>query len=303
MTNIPPTPPDPNQPPGAYPYAPPTAPLGHPGHPGQHATPPRRKSKTGLIIGIVAVVLVAICGIGGVVAVLVAKPAADKAEELAKSISELQVGDCVKPSNIPDQYESATCSNKNTVGKVIKTFPGTQEQGQDCPAESDLLLHDAGVVSCVRSTTGTRDGKPGAGGGVFVAGDCLFAGPVTGNTREYKEIACADPKVYEKVTARVEAATACTAPATRFLEVGSTKGKVICLADGPGIAGPGECFGNLETAKSFDAVPCSAATAGTKVLARKATKEACENVPGLTHWIEDNDGLPAGKVLCLQKLR
>lgn len=290
MTNQPPSP-DPSQSP--FP----------PGPPGYPAAPPvQKKSKVGLIVALVVVGLLAVCGIGGTLVVLALKPAAEKAEQFAKSISELKEGDCVKPANVPDQYLGSSCSADETIGKVIKTFPGTEKDGQTCPPQSDLLLHEAGTIACVRSTTDKHEGEPGQGGGVFVAGDCVGAGPIVGNSREYTEVACTDPKVYERVVARATTPAGCTAPAVRFLQIALPKQDAICLADGPGIAGPGECVGKLSGETTFDAVPCSAPTAGGKVLARKPTQAACEKVPGLTHYIEDSDGLPASRFLCIKEV-
>jgi hypothetical protein len=303
VTNLPPDPhqPPPPAPPGG-PYAPgsqpPAAPYPPGGQPGAPYLPPSgqpappRKRRTGLIIGIAVVVLLALCGIGTTAAVLGLKPAAKQAQEFAKSIGDLKTGDCVKPATLADQYVGASCSSKDKIGKVSKVFPGTEANGdqQNCPVDSDLLLADAGKIICVKGTTSELLGQPGKGGGIVVAGDCVG---------ESGELACTDPKASEKVSARVAAVAACAAPAVRFFDLELQPLPVICLADGPGIAGPGECIASLSGSVSLDQAPC--ASGKPKVLARKPTQAACEAVPGMTHWLEDQQGLPPTKFVCVKE--
>ncbi len=339
MTNLPPTP-DSNQPgntpPGYTPppapgYGPPPAAPAHgqppaapaygqpsaPGYsqpppgwtppppPGQPAPPAGKKSRAGLIIGIIVVSVLALCGIGGTLGFLAlrtgAEKASEKAEEIAQSIGDMEEGDCIRADAVPDRYYGVSCSSSKKIGTITKVFTGTTSQSQDCPADTDLLLEEAGTIACAKSTTSEKAGQPGKGGGVIVAGDCLGSdGP--GAAAQYVEVACADPKVFEKVTARVNATAECKAPAVRYLDLPSTTQKIVCLADGPGSAGPGECLGPIEAVTSFDAVPCGDPKAGAKVLARKPSKDACESVPGLTHWLEDTAGLPPTKFVCVKEL-
>ena len=343
MTNFPPNPPGPGEPPpwqqppvspaGPPPPAyqppayqpppgptsgppgstsgPPAAPFGQPAYtppPGGAPAGPPKKKRGGMIALLVILGVLGLCCVGGTAAFFVIKPAADKAsesaDEFAENIGDFSEGDCVREAGIKDQYRGTSCSSKNKIGTVIKVFPGTEEKGQDCPDESDLLLHESGRIACVRSSTSAHAGEPGMGGGVLLAGDCIGAESTAGVMARYEETACTDPKVYERVTARVDSTAACTAPAVRYLDLpGASSRKVVCLADGPGIAGIGECMGKLSGTASFAAVPCNAPTAGAKLLARKPTKSACESVPGMTHWLEDGAGLPRTRFICVKEIR
>jgi len=261
-----------------------------------------------MIALVVILAVLGLCCVGGTAAFFVVKPAAEKAsesaDEFAESIGDFSEGDCVRETEIKDQYRGTSCSSKNKIGTVIKAFPGTEENAQDCPDQSDLLLHESGRIACVRSSTSEHAGEPGKGGGVLLAGDCVGTDSTSGVLAQYEETACTDPKVYERITARVDSTAACNAPAVRYLDLpGASIRKVVCLADGPGIAGPGECIGKLSATSSFDAVPCNALTAGAKVLARKPTKSACESVPGMTHWLEDGAGLPRTRFICVKEIR
>ncbi len=142
----------------------------------------------------------------------------------------------------------------------------------------------------MKSTISEKLGQPGKGGGILVSGDCLG---------DDGEVACTDPKASETVAARVPTVAACAAPAVRYIDIEIAPMPVLCLADGPGIAGPGECIASLTGSLSLAQTPCGPTT--PKVIARKATQAACESVPGMTHWLEDQQGLPAAKFVCVKQ--
>jgi hypothetical protein len=308
VTNFPPPPPAPGEQPPWQPPAAPYLPPGPPAHgaPGPgHGQPPPKKGRGGLVAVIAVLAVLALCCGGGVVAVLALRPTADagSAEQFAESIGELKAGDCVRHGELAGRYRGVSCASKDNIGTVSTVFPGTAENGQDCPADTDLVLVESGAIACARSSTAERAGEPGKGGGVIVAGDCL-GGDGGATSLRYREVPCTDPTVYEKVSGRADSTTACTPPAVRFVELDdATVRRIVCLADvSGGVAGVGECIGEVSSLSSLVAVPCGTPAAGGTVLARRATGTACGAVPGMTHWFEDESGLPATRYLCVRKI-
>ncbi len=284
---------------GGYGAPPPGGGYGTP--PAPAYSPPAKKSRVGLIVGVVVVSLVALCGVGGTIAVLALKPAAERAGKAVQSLAKLEPGDCIRSGNGPNHYFGVSCSSAKKIATVTKVFPGPEQQGQDCPADTDLILKETGTIVCLTSDTSERLGQPGKGGGVIVGGDCVGTRG-SGRATQYAEVPCTSPNVYEKVAAVADSPAACAAPAVRFTQLPTSTPRVMCLADGPGSAGVGDCVGDILKVQAFVAVPCAGPAAGGKILARKPSKTACDSVPGMTHWIEDGSGLPGSRYLCVKEL-
>ncbi len=267
--------------------------------------PANNTNRTAVFVGL-GILLAVLVGVGAFSGLTRAGNEAAERREYAVKAAEaeapLRVGDCVRPVPGPKPYLRSSCDRPEVTAKIIAAF-GSTGDGQGCPAETDLVLRKDGAVLCGLNTTTDHPGLPGKGGGIMTGGDCVTVIGAGGSSASYRESACDSPRVYEKLTARVATPAACVAPAVRYFQLHTTVLPIACLADGPGIAGVGECLGDVETVKTFDAVPCSAPAAGGKVLARRPTKEACENVPGMSFWIEDGAGLPATRYLCLEELR
>ncbi len=267
--------------------------------------PPAKKSRSALREAVVVLValgfLVSVCG--GTYWWFVG----EKAEKTPLLVAQLEPGHCVSGGSDSRAlgsrhgYRYVDCSLSDDL-VVTRVFEGPPEHAQSCPETSAVMLVDAGWIACVDATAAEHRGSPGKGGGVIVAGDCL--GSVDGDPDFYRETPCADPFVYEKVTARVDTPTECAAPAVRYSEILRLDSwKVLCLVDGPESAGPGECLGDLDSIESFDSVPCTDEAAGAKLIARKADKRSCESITGVTDWVEDAYGLVPTRFLCLQELR
>jgi hypothetical protein len=298
VTDLPPNPEPswaaPPAPPG-YPAAPPPPP-GYHGHPIPAAKPSSTNRTTLIAIGITLLIMVGLGCVRGLAT------AGQRANGRAPYSGQLGTGDCVRLGSGANPYRQVDCGDNRELGAVIAQFPGADQEGQSCPAETDLVLVTAGTIACVQSSTAEHLGRPGAGGGIIMAGDCVTVTSAADSAAaEYAEASCDSPKAYEKVTARAAAPAGCQPPAVRFMQLQTTVRPVVCLADGPGSAGVGECVGDPETVETFDAVPCAINAA--KVLARRPTQAACEAVPGMTHWIEDTAGVPASRYVCLQELK
>jgi hypothetical protein len=213
----------------------------------------------------------------------------------------LEVGDCVRPRpGKADFYLGVSCQDNRVRGTVLSVVEGPPSATEACDDATDFFATQPNQVICLRGTGTDHPGDPGRGGGVYRGGDCVAADATTG----VSEVPCGAPTEFETVVARVATVAECPAPAVRFatLENGATR--VLCLGDGAGMAGAGECIGDPEHPPvTFQAIPCADRTAGAAVLSRVPTAAACQTVPGQTHYVDDPSGLPASRVVCLRKPR
>ncbi|MFC5753195.1 hypothetical protein [Actinomadura rugatobispora] len=112
---------------------------------------------------------------------------------------------------------------------------------------------------------------------------------------------------YGKVIARVDSGAACPAPQTletmklrSFGGGGSVSRPVLCLGQGGGVLGTGDCIEDPSFAVGgLDKAACGTQQAIAKVAARVKTRKDC---PSTATHVMESDGayLP---VMCLQKLR
>ena len=213
----------------------------------------------------------------------------------------LRVGECVRRGDpAGDVYARVGCTDFRAYGQVIDLVNGASANTEACAEATDFFATRPDGVVCLRRTGTDHPGDPGRGGGVYRAGDCVAADAETG----VRETPCNSPSVFQTVTARVRTVAECRPPAVRFATLESGTARVLCLGDGPGIAGPGDCVANPKhDPVTFAAVPCTGSKAGARVLARVATPEACQLIPGQTHYVEDPSGLPASRVVCLAVIR
>jgi hypothetical protein len=212
----------------------------------------------------------------------------------------LRVGDCVRAKKgEPGAYVEVACSDGRPAGTVVGLVDGPPTATEGCAEETDFFALQRVQVVCLRRVSGPHPGDPGQGGGVYRPGDCVAAGADSG----VNEVPCAASTVSETVTARVDAVRRCTAPAVRFATLDTGSRRILCLGDGPGIAGPGECMGDPRRPPvTFDAISCADPAARAKVLARAATPAACRALPAQTHYVRDPSGLPATRMVCVQAL-
>lgn len=213
----------------------------------------------------------------------------------------LRAGDCVRPKpGKADFYLRVACSDHRAQGTVIAVVDGPPSATEACLEQTDFFATQPGEVICLRRTSGVHPGDPGRGGGVYRAGDCVAADASTG----VSEVPCGAPTEFETVVARVAAVAECAAPAVRFATLENGSARILCLGDGAGMAGEGECIGDPERPPvSFEAIPCTDLAARARVLRRVPTTGACQAVPQQTHYVEDPSGLPTTRVVCLRKLR
>ncbi len=210
-------------------------------------------------------------------------------------------GDCVRPRpGKADFYLGVSCQDHRVRGKVLSVVEGPPSATEACDDATDFFATQPNQVICLRGTGTDHPGDPGRGGGVYRAGDCVAADATTG----VSEVPCGAANEFETVAGRVATVAECQAPAVRFatLENGATR--VLCLGDGAGMAGPGECIGDPERPPvTFQTIPCADPAARARVLGRAASPTACQAVPGQTHYVDDPSGLAATRVVCLRKPR
>jgi hypothetical protein len=213
----------------------------------------------------------------------------------------LRAGDCVRPKgDKADLYLEVGCTDYRVRAKIVAVVDGPPTATEACVAETDFFATQPNQVVCLRRTGDTHPGDPGKGGGVYRAGDCVASGVTSG----VSEVPCGSPTVFETVTARVRTVAECRLPAVRVATLQNGAARVLCLGDGAGMAGNGECMGDPKRAPvTFDVIPCADPAARARVLARAATAAACRAVPGQTHYVNDPSGLPPSKVVCLHMLR
>jgi hypothetical protein len=209
-----------------------------------------------------------------------------------------------------------SCEDAGAKGKVLKiTREGRRSSFQfgstpepDCPEGTDgvarvsLKSGDAQYFeACVRNLKAPHPGDPGAGGAMIAKGDCVssasfgFGGekPCSGD-------------YYGKVIARVDSDASCPAPQTqetmklRSFGGGSVSRPVLCLGQGGGVLGAGDCIQDPSFAVGgLRKADCGTAQAVAKVAARAKARKDCP--AGATHVMESSGAyLP---VMCLQKLR
>lgn len=211
----------------------------------------------------------------------------------------LRTGDCVRREDaVGTRYSRVACTDAQAYGTVIGVAEGSPTGTEACAVDTDFFASRPDGVVCLRQLAAPHPGDPGRGGGVYRVGDCV----TTDATSAVSEVPCESAEVSEIVTARVSTAAECMLPAVRFaiLEAGATR--VLCLRDGPRMAGPGECVSGPDTTVTLDAVPCTAPAAGARVVGRVATAAACRAFPGQTHYLEDPSGLAHSRVVCLARL-
>ncbi|NUS72753.1 MAG: hypothetical protein HOQ05_05030 [Corynebacteriales bacterium] len=222
----------------------------------------------------------------------------------------LALGDCVRANAAEEgSYLPVECQDHRVYGEVIDVVTGDTSATEACKPETDFFATQphpdpagAGVSSqvvCLKRTGDVHPGDPGSGGGIYRAGDCVAtdSGPDT----DVREVPCDDPAVFEKVTARVKTVAECTAPAERFATLSHGTDRVLCLGNGAGIASTGECMGDPTVSEVvFAEVTCGTPEASATVLGRTSTPAECQELPGQTHYVEDPNGLPASRTVCLQ---
>jgi hypothetical protein len=213
----------------------------------------------------------------------------------------LGVGDCVRPRpGSLDRFVGVNCQDHRVTGRVIAVVDGPPSATEACTDPTDFFATQPGQVICLRRTSGDHAGDPGAGGGVYRAGDCVAVDAATG----VSEVPCGSPTEFETVVGRVTTVAECRDPAVRFATLTNGAARVLCLGDGAGMAGDGECIGDPERPPvTFEAIPCADPAARAKVLERVDSPAACQALPGQTHYVEDPSGLPATRIACLRKLR
>ncbi len=213
----------------------------------------------------------------------------------------LAVGDCVRPRpGTTDLFVRVSCQDHRVRGAVIAIVDGPPTATEACTEPTDFFATQPGQVICLRRSSGEHLGDPGNGGGVYRAGDCVAADAATG----VSEVACGAPGEFETVVARVATVAECRDPAVRFATLENGAARILCLGDGMGMAGDGECIGDPRRPPvTFAAIPCGDPAARATVLKRVASPAACQAVPGQTHYVEDPSGLPASRVVCLRTLR
>jgi hypothetical protein len=183
---------------------------------------------------------------------------------------------------------------------VLGVIDGDQEAAQSCdPATDQLIVHWPQVI-CARHVGGRHVSAAGLGGGVLVPGDCVHL-TLEMLLPDPTEVPCTDPGYQAKVISRVGTAAECTAPAVHYEKLATDRGPVLCLATGPGIAGPSQCLHAENSAVHYAPVPCTDGQATHRVLARTASDAACP--PGTTSYTEDAGGLPSTKIVCLHELK
>lgn len=239
----------------------------------------------------------------------------------------LTVGQCVRDtaSRSDDRYVAVGCSDHRAYGSVIEVVDGGADATEACREDTDFFAtqlrahatpapsstapgeqsapaaagETAEQVVCLRRLGDTHPGASGTGGGVYRSGDCVT--PVTGAGMGVREVACSDPAVYEVITERAKTVAECTLPAHRFATLQHGTNRVLCLADGAGLAGPGECMGDPgQIPITFAAEPCDSPQAKAEILDRAASAADCRLLPGQTHYLEDPNGLPRSRIVCLK---
>jgi hypothetical protein len=268
------------------------------------APPAQRRGRVGLIASLIAAAIVVGCSgclVGGFLVVRqTAEVASHAGPSVAPSPRPFAKGECIKHSKpvAADRYETVSCKDADRIGEVLDVFAGDEVDAQSCDPRSDQLIVQDEKVVCVRHTGSTHLADAGRGGGVIIPGDCVEQRGAGG---EPSEVECIDPRHTGKVVSRVDAVSACSAPAVRSGKLRTRRQPVLCLALGPGLAGPGECVHGDKKLIYYGRVSCSASTATLKVLARRPTPGTCP--PATTEYSQDRDGLPRTKVICYQDIK
>ncbi len=269
-----------------------------------HARRPRRRNRRRAAVLVTVAVLVPQLLLAGVLAVRlgVLPGGADRGTANAgaeRPDEPLRLGDCVRREDtVGTRYVRVRCTDFRAYGNVIGVVKGSPTGTEACAADTDFFASQPAAVVCLRQLSGPHPGDPGRGGGVYRSGDCV----TTDVTSGVSEVPCDSADVSEIVTERVRTVAECLVPAVRFATVEAGATRVLCLRDGPGMAGPGECVTGPDTAVTFTAVPCTGPEAGARVVARVATPPACRTFPGQTHYVEDPSGLVRSRVVCLARL-
>lgn len=275
--------------------------------PSRHSPPPRsrRARRRSTLLIVLAIVVPQLVLAGVLAAALGVLPGRDRSSTAnaqdRRAEGPLGVGDCVRPRpGKKELFVAVSCQDHRVQGTVIAVVDGPPSATEACADATDYFATQPDQVICLRRTAGEHQGDPGRGGGVYRAGDCVAADMVTG----VSEVPCGAPTEFETVTGRVATVAECQAPAVRFATLENGARRVLCLGDGAGMAGDGECIGDPERPPvSFEAIPCADPAARARVLSRVASPAACQAVPEQTHYVEDPSGLPATRVVCLRKLR
>lgn len=207
-------------------------------------------------------------------------------------------------ATIPARYAPAftrvPCGANHVYGKAIEVINEAGTGTEACDERTDFFAQQDTQLVCLRQVRGEHPGDPGNGGGVFRAGDCAESKPAG----HIYEVPCPSSHVFEIVTARVKTVAECQAPAHRFATLDSGTARVLCLREGPAMAGNGQCMADPDHAPaSFAAVNCASPPAHAQVLGRAASPQQCASIPGQTHYVEDPDGLPATRLVCLKMLK
>jgi hypothetical protein len=302
----------------AVPSAPDAAPGGLPPlAPPPHAARRPRTARTAVLVIVLTLI---VCGGGGIAGVVALRQLSDLVGP-----TDFAAGVCVVPatatprSGAPtpgpsaapraatpgngtaDQYSPAACDAADRTGTVIGVVNGDIDAGQSCAPDTDQLIVDEKRhrVICVRITGSAHPSAPGAGGGVFVPGDCAHVKSELFVSAP-EEVPCTRPRYEAKVTARVSSHTECTAPATTYHSVSTGRNHVVCLAPGPGVVQPGQCANLGFVIADLAPVPCGTPNAAQKMLGRAPQSNACPR--GTTTRVELTMGLGTTRVLCFQDL-
>jgi hypothetical protein len=279
----------------------------HRRRPSRHSPPARsrRARRRSTLLIVLAIVVPQLVLAGALATALGVLPGQDRSStanaEDRRAEGPLGVGDCVRPrTDKPDLFAGVACRDHRVHGKVIAVIDGPPSATEACSEPTDFFATQPGQVICLRRTSGDHPGDPGRGGGVYRAGDCVAADAATG----VSEVPCGAPTEFETVVDRVATVAECRPPAVRFATLENGAARVLCLGDGAGMAGDGECIGDpARPPVTFEAIPCADPAARARVLTRVATRAACQAVSEQTHYVEDPSGLPTTRVVCLHRLR
>ncbi|WP_157249464.1 hypothetical protein [Nonomuraea typhae] len=139
----------------------------------------------------------------------------------------------------------------------------------DCPDDTDEVVRlGGGRTACVRNFQEPHPGRPGQGGGVLRAGDCVAL--------DGRERPCSSASWYGRAVAVTGDATSCP-PGT--LDTLDAPDAVVCLGKGGGVLAAGMCVAaprkGVVRRSAISGVPCASSRAWARVTGIEKSARGC----------------------------